>query len=60
MISPRVDSPTMNSHPSARPQTSTSFATGIYKAAVMEPETMLMVVKREWFWNSLVAYGVRL
>jgi hypothetical protein len=55
MISPRVDSPTINSHPSARPQTSTSFATGIYKAAVMEPETILMVVKSEWFWNSLVA-----
>lgn len=47
MTSPTVDNPTMNSQPSARPQTSTSFATGMYNAEVMAPETVLMVVKSE-------------
>ncbi len=55
MISPTVDNTTMNSHPSARPHTSTSLATGIYNAAVMARATMLMVVKREWLPKSLVA-----
>jgi hypothetical protein len=47
MINPSVDNMTMNIHPSARPQTSSILATGMYRAEVMALETTWITVKRE-------------
>ena len=60
IIKPMVANPTMTANPSARPQRSSSFASGMYNAAVILLETMYMTVRSECVSNALVANGTRL
>jgi hypothetical protein len=58
-MTPIVAETTMRRKPSARPHTSSSFAMGIYTAAVMESVTIPITARSECDWKSLVTYGVR-
>lgn len=53
-INPKVENPTISAKPSARPHTFNNFAMGMYTAAVMESDTMLMTDRSECDWKSLV------
>lgn len=59
-IKPRTQEPTIRRKASARPQTSSILAIGMYTAPAIELDTMVMTVSKEWELHWLVTYGVKL